>query len=99
MILVTKKTSLLSQAVECYSEAENYWNQTDSPYEWAMLQKNKAESRLFHMQVFGMESELYRRAIGEVEASLRYRTDQEASWQSNRSKEVLRGLLQLEDRD
>jgi tetratricopeptide (TPR) repeat protein len=99
MIRVTKKTSLLSQAVECYSEAENYWNQTDSPYEWAMLQKNKAESRLFHMQVFGMESELYRRAIGEVEASLRYRTDQEASWQSNRSKEVLRGLLKLEDRD
>jgi tetratricopeptide (TPR) repeat protein len=95
LILVTNKSHYLLQAMECYGEAEKYWSEIESPYEWAMLQKNKAESRLFHMQVFGREPTLLDKAIAEIESSLKYRTQGEASWQSNRSQEVLEHLLRL----
>lgn len=95
LILATKHPHHLLQAIECYSEAEKYWNETDSPYEWAMIQKNKAESRLFYMQVFGKDPGLLGKAIGEVETSLKYRNNEEASFQSGRSQKVLDQLLKL----
>jgi hypothetical protein len=43
----TKDLHWYSYAIEAYGKAEKYWNETETAYESAMIQKNKADVGLF----------------------------------------------------
>jgi hypothetical protein len=94
-IRVSTDSHHLSEALERYSEAEKYWNEQNAPYEWAMLQKNKAEAKLFYMQSFGAVPSLRAQALVEIERSLKHRTIDESSWQNRKSDSIKTQLLSL----
>ncbi|MFD1983316.1 hypothetical protein ACFSOZ_11625 [Mesorhizobium newzealandense] len=84
-----------TSAVENYSRAERYWNEQQSPYEWAMLQKNKADVRCVYMKIFGLKKATFERAMTEIIDSLKYRSPDHAPYQYERSMEVKRELEKL----
>lgn len=92
----TGNPEFYSQAIESYGEAERYWNETSAPYEWAMLQKNKAEVRVEYFKVSG-NADVLVVATDEITASLKYRTEEQSPYQYARSiavKEKIEAALQ-----
>lgn len=81
-----------ADAIEAYSAAEKFWTEQDTPYEWAMIQKNKADVRCDYMDVDGFNQKTAEKALSEVEQSLKYRNEMDAPYQFNRSTEVKRRL-------
>lgn len=76
------------QAIARYDQTAQFWNETSSPYEWAMVQKNKADARCAYMEMQGYHEAMAREALQEIEASMRYRTKENAPYQYQRSLDV-----------
>lgn len=89
-------------AIESYTKAEDVWKEDTHGYQWAMLQKNKAESLLLNVRrlsrkdmsisvkrfLLSMLDEARRKII----ASLAYRSKEEAPYQYAKSMSVLRDI-------
>lgn len=83
------------QAMDSYSGTSRFWNEDVASYEWAMVQKNKAETRYEYMQLYGFDRVMYQAAIEEISAALRHRTATDAPYQNKRTLEVLDKLQRL----
>jgi transcriptional regulator with XRE-family HTH domain len=84
------RTEDFARSIECYTKAERYWSEEESPYEWAMLQKNKAKATLVFAQKQEVTAEFVQSAIEQAENSLCYRTKEQSPYQ-------FRGLLEMID--
>jgi tetratricopeptide (TPR) repeat protein len=82
-------------AIEQYSRTERFWDEAGSPYEWAMIQKNKADVRCEYMTIAGFHRSTADTALREIELSLKYRTEENAPYQYQRSLEVKRRLEKM----
>lgn len=73
-------------SMEKYSLAERFFTEGRAPYEWAMLQKNKADVRVSYLTASGMvDQDILTDAYEEINKSLRYRTPEAAGYQYKRS--------------
>lgn len=86
-LVLTKQSDFYAQAIENYTRAERYWSEKSAPYEWAMLQKNKAETRVTYFHISG-KVEVLSTAAEEITASLKYRTEAQSPYQFARSMAV-----------
>lgn len=87
-----------ANSIEKYVAAEAFWQESNAPYEWAMLQKNKADAR--YVFLAGLEDpdfDTLKLAFNEINQSLRYRTKSNAEYQHKRSMEVRFRLIQLNE--
>lgn len=78
----------LATAIDEYRKTERFWSEQSAPYEWAMIQKNKADTRCFYMEIFGYDPELAELARAEIDQSLKYRNENSAPYQYNESMKV-----------
>jgi len=85
----------LDRALTEYTAAEFYWDEAHSPYEWAMLQKNKADARTTYLVRSGFERSQARAAMAELDKALRYRTRERAPYQYQRTVDVRDRLAAL----
>ncbi|MEM1428148.1 MAG: hypothetical protein AAGG09_01680 [Pseudomonadota bacterium] len=93
---LSKASTDYAASIEMYTAAERYWSEDDAPYEWAMLQKNKADVRsIFITQQGQVDSALLLKAHNEILASLRHRTKENAERQYERSFNVLRRIEEI----
>lgn len=85
-------------SIEKYAAAEAFWQEGNAPYEWAMLQKNKADARhIFLASLQEPDFDTLGLAFDEINKSLRYRTKTNAEYQYKRSMEVRDRLIRLSD--
>lgn len=84
-----------TKAVETYGRTERFWNEGGSPYEWAMIQKNKAEARCAYMEANGYHKPTAQTALDEIDASMKYRNQESAPYQYQRSLDVKARLQAL----
>ena len=89
------KTEDFARSIECYAQAERYWSEEEFPYEWAMLQKNKAKATLVFARKQEVSIDFVQRAIEQAENSLLYRTLDQAPYQFHSLTEVVDGLRHL----
>ena len=87
-LALTRDAQFYTDAVENYGRTERFWDEAGSPYEWAMIQKNKADVRCLYLELFGHNQTTAERALKEIELSLRYRTKAHAPYQYERSMRV-----------
>lgn len=84
----TRDLPYYGPALEAYGRTERFWSETGSPYEWAMIQKNKADVRCVYMEVAGFHPSIADQARQEIDLALRYRTESSAPYQYQRTLEV-----------
>ncbi|WP_156453954.1 hypothetical protein [Methylobacterium sp. CCH5-D2] len=80
-------------AIENYTRAEAYWSEASAPYEWAMIQKNKAETRVAYYDITG-HADVLPVADDEVSASLKCRTEASSPFQYQKSMDVKQKIEQ-----
>lgn len=89
----TKGAPAYGSAIEFYSKTEVFWNEENAPYEWAMIQKNKADVReLFLRDLAEVDQSLIITAWVEILQSLKHRRKDNAEYQYFRSIEVQKRL-------
>ncbi|WP_299919357.1 hypothetical protein [uncultured Roseobacter sp.] len=83
-------------AIEKYTQAEVFWTEKTAPYEWAMIQKNKADVREIYLNNSAyFDPSILMIAHREIENSLKYRTESNAPYQFERSRIVKSRILEL----
>jgi tetratricopeptide (TPR) repeat protein len=87
--------SYLIAALDEYTKTERYWTEQNAPYEWAMIQKNKADARCMYMEIFGAKRDTVELALDEIIKSLKYRNAEAAPYQYNESMRVKNRLENL----
>lgn len=76
------------KAISHYTEAENYWSEKNSSYEWGLLQKNIAETKLAVGKVLN-DPALYLESLDYAMASMKYRDLKNSAYQWAKSSEIL----------
>jgi len=88
--------SCYARSIEQYTKAELFWKEENAPYEWAMLQKNKADVRQVFMNATQkVDAEDLKAAHQEIIISLRYRTKENSEYQFQESMKVLDKITDL----
>lgn len=82
-----------SAAIEEYDRTSIFWDESEAPYDWALIQKNKADARWEYMKISGFNKKIAETALKEISHSLKYRNESDAPYQYNRSMDV---KIQLE---
>lgn len=93
-------------ALKMYEKAAGFWLKVDKRYEWAMAQKNKAETRCEMIKRLLRDnidpkslrlnrSEMIRSALSEIEDALIYRNKESAPFQYEKTIDVKRELEKL----
>lgn len=75
-------------AIEEYNRTDRFWDESGSPYEWAMIQKNKADVRCNYMEIFGFNKNTAKAALNEISQSLKYRNKSNAPYQYDKSMDI-----------
>jgi hypothetical protein len=91
-VAISGDLGTLEKSLAQYAGAERFWNEESSPYEWAMLQKNRADARCAFMRLAGFDKLHAVLAAEELERALRYRTLERAPYQFERTMAVKREL-------
>ncbi|MEM9010618.1 MAG: hypothetical protein AAGE18_05275 [Pseudomonadota bacterium] len=94
-IKIEPRADFVSEAIRLYSEAEKYWTEENAPYEWAMLQKNKADTRLAFGQAVFVGEEFLKKGLEGIKDALRYRTLEDAPYQYKKTVSVKEGIKAL----
>lgn len=94
-VVLSGRSEDFARAIECYTKAESYWSEETSPYEWAMLQKNKAKATLLFATKQEVTPEFLQNAIEQAQSSMRYRTKEEAPYQHQGLVEIVDKLKRL----
>ncbi|WP_259068725.1 hypothetical protein HDF24_07415 [Mucilaginibacter sp. X4EP1] len=87
LFLETEKIKNAKMAISCYEDAEKFWSEPNAKYEWALLQKNKAEAKYALVKVT-RDGKLLIDALKDCLSSVKYRDLENSPYQWGKSVEI-----------
>lgn len=87
-LLILKSIASASKAISCYQEGELYWTEPASPYEWAILRKNIAETK-YALSKLTNDVEILMQALSDGIISTKYRNFENSSYQWAKSVDII----------
>jgi len=94
LFIGNEKRENATKAIYYYEQAENFWSEPTAKYEWALLQKNKAEAK-YALAKVTRDSELLIDALKDCSSSVKYRDLQNSPYQWGKSVDVIFQIVLL----
>lgn len=87
-VLIFKEIGSAAKAMACYEEAEQYWNEKDAGYDWALLRKNLAETKYALGRIIN-DTELLLEALKDSIRSMKYRNLRNSPYQWGKTVKIV----------